>query len=289
MLEQEKLDEVIIEKLGLTKRVSHMQEWTQFVDRIHNKDFPSIKIAIVGKYTSLSDSYLSVVEALKHAAAANECRVDIEWVEAEIIEQQGAAQHLTDVVGILIPGGFGSRGIEGKILAAQFARERNIPYLGLCLGMHIAVIEFARHVLGHQDAHSTEFNPETHYPVIDFLENQKSIQEKGGTMRLGTYPCTVKPGSRLYEAYQSLHIDERHRHRYEFNNAYKADFESKGMVFSGASPDNSLVEVVELPNLLWFVACQFHPEFKSRPYKSHPLFKSFVHYAKVYAFQTKVL
>ncbi len=287
MLEQEKLDEVIIEKLGLTKKPSHMDEWKSFVDSIHNKENPAIKIAIVGKYTSLSDSYLSVVEALKHAAAATACRVDIEWLEAEVIEQEGAAKHLMGVVGILIPGGFGSRGIEGKILAAQFARERDIPYLGLCLGMHIAVIEYARHVMGHADAHSTEFNPDSSYPVIDFLPDQKDLQKKGGTMRLGAYPCKINPQTKLFEAYQTDAIQERHRHRYEFNNAYRQEFESKGMVFSGTSPDQKLVEVIELPQASWYVACQFHPEFKSRPYKSHPLFREFVRHAKIKAFQTE--
>lgn len=287
MLEQEKLDQVIVTRLNLPRRSNHLDDWKQFVDSIHRKDTPSIKIAIVGKYTSLSDSYLSVVEALTHAAAANQCRVDIEWVEAEVLEQEGAVRHLSDVAGILIPGGFGSRGIEGKVNAAQFARERQIPYLGLCLGMHIAVIEFARNVLGLRGAHSTEFNTETTHPVIDILLDQKDVTHKGGTMRLGSYPCKIKPGTHLADAYQSTLVHERHRHRYEFNNHYKADFEAKGMVFSGTSPDDSLVEVVELPNQPWFVACQFHPEFKSRPYKSHPLFREFIKNAKVKAFQTE--
>ena len=287
MLEQEKLDQVIVNRLGLPKLNNQLNEWKQFVDSIHRKDNPSIKIALVGKYTSLSDSYLSVVEALTHAGAANQCKVDIHWIEAELLEQEGAARHLSDVAGILIPGGFGSRGIEGKILAAQFAREKHIPYLGLCLGMHIAVIEFARHVLGFADAHSTEFNSDTSYPVIDILLDQKDITHKGGTMRLGAYPCAIKPNTQLSEAYKSEFVQERHRHRYEFNNIYREAFEKKGMVFSGTSPDDSLIEVIELPSEPWFVACQFHPEFKSRPYKSHPLFKEFVRHAKVKAFQTE--
>lgn len=289
LMEQEHLDEVISNKLHLPHRPNQLQEWRQFVDIIQKKDKPSVKVALVGKYTSLSDSYLSVVEALKHAAAANECAVDIHWVEAEKIEEEGVQKHLSDVVGILIPGGFGNRGIEGKVLAAQFARENNIPYLGLCLGMHIAAIDFARNVLGLTDAHSTEFSKETIDPVIDILEDQRQIKKKGGTMRLGAYPCKIKKDTLLYKAYDSELIQERHRHRYEFNNTYRKVFEDKGMIISGTSPDNTLVEVLEFPRNIWHVACQYHPEFKSRPYKSHPLFRDFVKACRVKAFQIEEL
>ena len=289
MLEQERLDEVVVSRLGLPIRPSQLQEWKSFVDTIKKQDIPSVKIALVGKYTSLSDSYLSVVEALKHAAAANECQVDIHWVEAEKIEEDGAQKHLSGVVGILIPGGFGNRGIEGKILAAQYARENNIPYLGLCLGMHIAAIEFARHVLKLPEAHSTEFNGQTADPVIDILADQRHIKKKGGTMRLGAYPCHVRPNTLLHKAYGTSEISERHRHRYEFNNAYRKQFESHGMIISGTAPDDSLVEVIELKRNIFHLGCQYHPEFKSRPYKSHPLFKEFVRAARVKAFQIEEL
>jgi CTP synthase len=289
LLEKEKLDEVILTRLGLPKKSNHLQEWSQFVDIIHKKDKPAVKIALVGKYTSLSDSYLSVVEAVKHAAAANLCQVDIHWVESEMIEEEGAQKHLADVVGILVPGGFGNRGIEGLVSAAQYAREHNIPYLGLCLGMHVAAIDFARSVLGLSDAHSSEFSSETANPVIDILPDQRHIKKKGGTMRLGAYPCHIKPGTKLYDVYQADEIQERHRHRYEFNNDYRKKFEAKGMIFSGTSPDDALVEVIEYERNIWHVACQYHPEFKSRPYKSHPLFKGFVNAAKIKAFQLEEL
>jgi len=285
MLEQEKLDQVILQRLGLTSKPNQLSEWRQFVDTLLKKDLPSIKIAIVGKYTSLSDAYLSVVEALTHAGVANECKIDIHWVEAEKLTSENLNKHLEGAYGILIPGGFGSRGIEGKILAAQYAREKKIPYLGLCLGMHIAVIEFARHVLNFKDAHSTEFNEQSPYPVIDFLTGQRDVTQKGGTMRLGAYPCKIKTSTKLFNAYQTTAIHERHRHRYEFNNTYRKSFEDHGMIFSGTLPDDSLVEVIELKEHPWFVACQFHPEFKSRPSKSHPLFKSFIEAAKINAFK----
>ncbi len=285
MLEQEHIDDVILKRLGIPKKQNQIQEWKEFVEILNKKDKVAVKIAIVGKYTSLSDSYLSVVEALKHAGAANQCQVDIHWVEAEKLEAEGVQKHLLDVVGILVPGGFGNRGIEGKILAAQYAREHNIPYLGLCLGMHITVIEFARNVLGLTDAHSTEFNLEAMDPVIDILPEQRLIHKKGGTMRLGAYPCKISPDTLLEEAYGQPLISERHRHRYEFNNSYRGQFEASGMIMSGTSPDNSLVEVVELKQNLWHVACQYHPEFKSRPYKSHPLFRDFVKATKIKAFE----
>jgi len=283
LLEEEGLDRVVLEKFGINQGEHPLTEWKAFVDVIRKKDKPKFSIAIVGKYVKLSDSYLSVIEALKHAAAANVCEVDIKWVNSEKLEKQDVETILGDVAGILIPGGFGNRGFEGKIKAAKFARENNIPYLGLCLGMHVAVVEFARNVIGLEKANSTEFSEETPHPVINFLPDQVKQKNKGGTMRLGAYPCSVKEGTLLYKAYQSPNISERHRHRYEFNNDYKEQFENKGLIFSGLSPDTNLVEVVENPNNTWFLACQFHPEFKSRPSKSHPLFRNFIQAAKTLA------
>ena len=271
---------VVLDKFGLNKSSTISSEWRHFVSVLKNKDNPSVAVAIVGKYTGLSDSYLSVVEAIKHAGVANEVQVDIHWISAEDIEANGPEKYLKHVSGILIPGGFGDRGIEGKIKASEFARVNNIPYLGLCLGMHIAVIEFARNVLGLANAHSREINPETPFPVIDFLPDQEDLENKGGTMRLGSYPCRIKKGTKLYDVYQLSEVSERHRHRYEFNNDFRKKFESEGIIFSGTSPDGELVEVIENNNQSWFVACQFHPEFKSRPSKSHPLFYGFVRAAK---------
>jgi CTP synthase len=280
ILESEKLDAVVVQKLGLKEAPKLMDDWRLFVDTIHQKENPLITVALVGKYTNLSDSYLSVVEALKHAAAANHCQINLHWVDAESIEKNGATDYLKDVSGILIPGGFGDRGIEGKIQAVKYARENNIPYFGLCLGMHVAVIEFARNVLGMKEAHSKEFSEETPYPVLDFLPDQKKIKDKGGTMRLGAYPCQIEKETKLFDIYGEEVVSERHRHRYEFNNEFRNKFEKEGMVFSGNSPKGSLAEVIELPKNDWFLACQFHPEFKSRPSKSHPLFNSFVEAVK---------
>jgi CTP synthase len=279
-MEKEGLDQVVLEKLGMEPKENHLADWRRFVEAIHHADLPTITIALVGKYTSLSDAYLSVVESLTHAAAANLCKVQLHWVEAEALEGEDAKFFLSHVDGIVVPGGFGDRGIEGKIKAAQYAREKGIPYLGLCLGMHIAVIEYGRHVLGLEGAHSTEFRDDSPHPVIDFLPDQKATRKKGGTMRLGSYPCHIQKDTALFAAYGVSEISERHRHRYEFNNSYRAQYEAGGMVFSGTSPGNTLVEVVEIPSHPWFVACQFHPEFKSRPYKSHPLFRDFVAAAK---------
>ncbi|MSR88218.1 MAG: CTP synthase [Candidatus Margulisbacteria bacterium] len=276
MMEAEKLDQTVCKKLGLTHRPNQMEEWRSYVEMIHKKDSPEVKIAIVGKYTSLSDSYLSVVEAIHHASAANQCHAKILWVEAEEVERHGAKHFLEYADGIVVPGGFGDRGIEGKILASKYAREHKIPYFGLCLGMHVAVIDFARHVAGLEAAHSSEFNDGTPYPVIDFLPDQRTLSQKGGTMRLGGYPCKVKKDTLLFAAYNTTKIQERHRHRYEFNNEFKQLLEANGLVFSGLSPEGTLVEVVELTDHPWFLACQFHPEFKSRPYRAHPLFRDFI-------------
>lgn len=280
ILENEKLDQVVLEKLKLKKHPNELTEWKKFIKVIHTPDLEVVKIALVGKYTSLADAYLSVAEALKHAAAVHHCKVDIKWVDSEDIERDGPEAYLSDVAGILIPGGFGSRGVEGKILSSQFARTKDIPYLGLCLGMHIAVIEFGRHVLRLEGANSSEISKKTPHPVIDLLDTQRKVNQKGGTMRLGAYPCVIKSGTKLFDSYKTRLIEERHRHRYEFNNAYRADFEAQGMVFSGTSPDEQLVEVIELTNQKWYVACQFHPEFKSRPQRAHPLFRDFIGAAK---------
>ncbi len=233
-------------------------------------------IAIVGKYTSLTDAYISIVESLKHASCDHHCQCTIKWINSEKLSPENLNDSFEGVSAILIPGGFGDRGIEGKVLAANYARRNKIPYLGLCLGMHIAIIEIGRNVIGLPDANSTEFNPKTSAPVIDFLPNQKTMAKKGGTMRLGAYECHISKGTRLHHIYQETSIEERHRHRYEFNNDYRDAFESNDVIFSGTSPDNQLIEVMELQNHPFYVACQFHPEFKSRPLKSHPLFNAFI-------------
>lgn len=281
LLEEEGLDAVVLDKFGITPKEHPLTEWKAFVDIIRQKDKPKLSIAIVGKYVKLSDSYLSVIEAIKHAAAANICEVEIKWVNAEKLEKDDLDKYLSDVSGILIPGGFGNRGFEGKILAANYARIHNIPYLGLCLGMHVAVVEFARNVMGLENANSTEFEENSPHPVIHHLAEQREQVNKGGTMRLGAYPCLVKENTLLYTNYKTDLISERHRHRFEFNNKYRDQFEKNGLLFSGTSPDHNLIEVIENPSNTWFVACQFHPEFKSRPSKSHPLFKGFIEAAKV--------
>ena len=276
VLKEEKLHSAVLEALGVESKEPQLQEWKDYLSATQNKENTDINISLVGKYTELSDAYLSVTEALKHAAAANKANCSIKWVNSEDLTEDNIEETLKHSDGILIPGGFGDRGIDGKILASKFARETNTPYLGLCLGMHVAIIDFARHVLNLKEAHSSEFNYACTHPVIDYLPQQRNITEKGGTMRLGAYPCNIKRNSLLHTLYESNHIDERHRHRYEFNNDYKQLFEEKGLEFSGTSPDGELVEVIENPNHPFFIACQFHPEFKSRPYKSHPLFKGFV-------------
>jgi len=275
-MEKEKLDEVVLSHLGLTARPKELKDWNHYLSTANHPNLPEATVAIVGKYTHLSDAYISVVEAIRHAAALNGRKINIRWIEAETLEKNGPDTLLAGVDGILVPGGFGERGIEGKILAAKYARETQTPYLGLCLGMHIAVIEFARHVLGYDNAHSTEFNQATPYPVIDFLPDQRTLTQKGGTMRLGSYPCKIKSGTHLAQAYGEDVVTERHRHRYEFNNQFREALEAQGMQISGTSLDNNLVEVIELTNHPWFLACQFHPEFKSRPYRPHPLFIQFI-------------
>ncbi|NPV44754.1 MAG: CTP synthase [Firmicutes bacterium] len=276
ILKQQGIDDIIINRLGLKGGQADLAEWEEIVRKIKNPE-KSVKIAIVGKYVQLRDAYMSVVESLNHGGIASNSEVDIRWIYAEDLEKEENVEgFLTDVHGILVPGGFGDRGIEGKIRAIRYARENRIPFFGLCLGMQCAVIEFARNVCGLKDATSSEFRPDAQHPVIDILPEQKDIEELGGTMRLGIYPCKIKEGTLLYEAYKDELIYERHRHRYEFNNEYRELLTSKGMVISGVSPDNRLVEVVELKDHPWFVGTQYHPEFKSRPNRPHPLFKDFI-------------
>ncbi|MGB9680404.1 MAG: CTP synthase [Thermoanaerobacteraceae bacterium] len=274
-LDKQKVDEYILKRLNLPVGKPDLKEWRGYVDKEKNLK-NHIEIALVGKYVELHDAYISVVESLKHAGVYNDTSVYIRWINAENVNDQTVEKYLNGADGILVPGGFGDRGIEGKIRAAQYARENKIPYLGLCLGMQCAVIEFARNAAGLKGANSTEFDPDTPYPVIDIMPEQKDIDEKGGTMRLGVYPCKVIEGTKAYNAYQDKLVYERHRHRYEFNNQYREILTSQGLLLSGLSPDERLVEIIEIKDHPYFVATQFHPEFKSRPLKPHPLFKDFV-------------
>jgi CTP synthase len=256
-----------------------LKDWEKnVVERVLNPKY-RVTIAVVGKYITLQDAYKSIYEALIHAGIANDTKIEVKKIDSEDIEKRGAQGLLKDVSGVLVPGGFGYRGIEGKIKAIKFARENKIPFLGLCLGMQCAVIEFARDVCGLRQANSTEFNPKTKYLVISLLEEQKKIKDLGGTMRLGAYPCKIKKNALAYKLYKKILIYERHRHRYEFNNKYKKLFEKKGMIFSGIYPKKDLVEIIELKNHPYFIAVQFHPEFKSKPDKAHPLFSGFIRYA----------
>ncbi len=276
LLAREGLDRVVCRKLGLSNVPEpDLTEWTAMVDRIKHAS-RHVNIALVGKYVQLHDAYLSIVEALSHAGTANDSVVTIKWVDSEEVTEENVSLVLDDCHGILVPGGFGDRGIEGMITAVKYARENNVPYFGICLGMQMAAIEFARHVCGYEDAHSTEFNELTKNPVIDLMPEQVGITKKGGTMRLGKYPCRIEEGSHSAALYGSTSISERHRHRYEFNNEYRTDFASRGMQLVGQSPNGSLVEIVENPNHPWFVGVQFHPEFKSRPNRAHPLFYGFI-------------
>ncbi|MED4344962.1 CTP synthase [Heyndrickxia coagulans] len=275
MLQEQKLDQLVCDHLKLQCPEADMAEWRGLVDRVRNLK-KTVKIALVGKYVALQDAYLSVAEALKHAGYQFDADIDIDMINAEEVDGENVADLLKDADGILVPGGFGDRGIEGKILAIQYAREHKIPFLGICLGMQLASVEFARHVLGLKDAHSSEINPDTPYPVIDLLPEQKEIEDLGGTLRLGLYPCRLVKGTKAYEAYQDEVIYERHRHRYEFNNQFREQMENAGFTFSGTSPDGRLIEIVELKDHPWFVASQFHPEFTSRPTRPQPLFKGFI-------------
>lgn len=274
-LEEEGLAEQVIKRLKLHCGEKRLQDWEEMVARSRKLDREAT-VAIVGKYIELQDAYLSVVEALKHAAIFHRCKLHLKWIASEEITEKNAGAMLQNLDGILIPGGFGTRGIEGKINAARYARENKIPFLGLCLGMQIAIIEFARHVCGLEGAHSKEIDAKTPYPVIDFLPGQNEYSMLGGTLRLGKYPCKLKTGTKAHEAYGTELIEERHRHRYEVNNDYREVLEKNGMVLCGTSPNESIVEMVELPDHPWYVACQFHPEFKSRPNRPHPLFLGFM-------------
>lgn len=274
-LHEEKFDDIVCKHLNIEAPQPDLSRWRKFVQRIIS---PSrhVRIAVVGKYIELQDAYKSIYEALIHSGAAHDARLDIVRVDAEEIEKQGAAALLTGVQGILVPGGFGDRGTEGKILACQYARENGIPYFGICLGMQIAVIEFARNVVGWKDANSTEFDKKTAHPVISLLEEQKHVTQKGGSMRLGTWVTDLVPGTKAFDLYHSATITERHRHRYEFNSEFKDELENAGLVISGSSPDGLLAEIVELNDHPFFVACQFHPEFLSKPNHPHPIFYGFV-------------
>lgn len=275
MLQRERLDEIVCRYLNLQTPPSDLSHWQDILRKLIAPRYKT-RVAMVGKYIELNDAYKSVFEAITHGGIANDCGVEVVKIDAEELETEGAEAMLSGVGGILVPGGFGSRGVEGKIRAAKYARENEIPYLGLCLGMQVAVIEFARNVLGLKNAHSVEFDPNTPHPVIALLDEQKKVTKLGGTMRLGKQPCEVKKGTLAEKLYGAFLIHERHRHRYEFNNAYREMFENAGMVFSGTSPDGELVELIELKDHPFFIACQFHPEFLSKPHKPHPLFKGFV-------------
>ncbi|MFW5980432.1 MAG: CTP synthase [Halanaerobiaceae bacterium] len=277
-LEDENLPQITIEKLKLKNKVHEpeLTEWKKMVNKIKSLE-KTVKIAIVGKYIELQDAYISIIEALNHGGVKNDHHVEIKWIYAEDMENEVDFKEVfKDVDGILVPGGFGDRGIEGKIQAIRYAREEKIPYFGICLGMQCAVIEFSRNVLGLKEANSSEFNSQTPYPVIDIMPEQKDIEDMGGTMRLGLYPCKMENGSISHQAYGEEIIYERHRHRYELNNEYRKKLKNKGMLMSGVSPDEKLVEIIELAEHPWFVGVQFHPEFKSRPNRPHPLFVSFV-------------
>jgi len=276
VLAKENLDGVVAKKFGWESVPIDLSDWAQFVELSKSTPNQTLTIAIVGKYTALSDAYISVVEALKHAAMAYNCSVKIQWVHADELENTDSLDtQFSNVDGILVPGGFGDRGLGGKIRAANYAREHKIPYFGLCLGMHVAVIEFAQNVLQWPNANSREFSSEDKL-VIDLMEDQHNQTDKGGSMRLGAYDCYLVTDSLAYQAYQTSVVSERHRHRYEFNNTYRQAFESAGLRIVGENKERNLVEIIEIPDHPWYLACQFHPEFKSRPNRPHPLFSSFI-------------
>ncbi len=276
MFAKQNFDTIVLKKLNLKTNQCDLTEWSQMVEKLCDDSLPEVTVAIVGKYVAVADAYISVTEALKHAGITNNVRVKVKLVEAENIERDGAAAWLKDVQGVIVPGGFGNRGIEGKIATIKYVRENQIPFLGICLGMQTSVMEFARNICGLQDANSTEFAPDVKNPVIHIINEQKNIQNKGGTMRLGLYDCQIKAGTLAEKLYGTTAIKERHRHRYEFNNDYRAQFEKVGLVVSGINPQANLVEIIELPTHPFFIACQFHPELRSRPNRPHPLFKGLV-------------
>ncbi len=275
-LAKQDLDVYVLEKLGLHVDRLDLSDWEAMLRALIKPKSGEVEIAVVGKYIGLQDSYKSIYEALTHGGIANDVRVNVRMIESEDVEKDGAESKLSGVDGVLVPGGFGDRGIEGKIASVRYARENGIPFLGICLGMQCAVMDFARGVCGLEDANSIEFDPETSHPVIDLMEEQKKVTNKGGTMRLGHWDCEVKEGTKAHAAYGETKIAERHRHRYEFNDKFKDVLTENGLVISGVSPESGLVEIVEIPSHPWFVACQFHPEFQSNPLKAHPLFHDFV-------------
>ena len=275
MLEEHNFSDIVCRELNINAPKGDMSEWMEMIHRVQTRD-KKVKIALVGKYVQLHDAYLSVAEALNHAGYENSAEVEIDWVDAELVTDYTVEELLSTADGILVPGGFGNRGVEGKITAAKYARENNIPYLGICLGMQTAVIEFARNVLNWSDANSGEFDAESEHKVIDLMLEQKGIEDMGGTMRLGAYPCKIRKDTIMERAYGKKEIAERHRHRYEFNNEFRTNFEENGMIVTGTSPNGMLVEAVEIPEHKFYVAVQYHPEFKSRPQSAHPLFREFV-------------
>jgi len=276
LFHEEGLDDQLVERLNIWSRQPDLSAWHRIVDRFKKPARGAVKIGVVGKYVHLRDSYKSLHEALVHGGLAHDCRVDLEYIDSENIERLGPEVALAGLDAILVPGGFGERGTEGKIASIRYARESKIPYFGICLGMQLAVVEFARTVCGLKDANSTEFDKNTPHPIIDLMADQRNTVDVGGTMRLGAYPCILQPGTMAAEAYGTTEISERHRHRYEFANAYRDRIRAAGLVLSGTSPDQHLVEMIELPDHPYFVGCQFHPEFKSRPVAAHPLFSRFV-------------
>jgi len=276
LLQKENLDEIVIRKLKLENtKTPDLGPWTEVVDRLKHPEC-SVKIGLVGKYVELADSYKSIIESLSHAGATFRCKVEITCIHSEEITEENVNVILGEQRGIIVAPGFGDRGIDGKIFSARYAREHDIPFLGICLGMQCAVIEFARNVLGYKNAHSTEMDEDTSYPVIDLMEEQKEITDKGGTMRLGAWDCKIKEGTKVHQTYNKTHISERHRHRYEFNNAYLEAFEKAGFIASGINPESNLVEIMELTGHPWFIGVQFHPEYSSTVMKPHPLFIQFV-------------
>jgi len=282
-LAEQGIDTTIMKKLGLNKRMeADLSDWTSMVERA-KACCGKVRIGVVGKYIELQDAYKSIYESLRHGAIANDVELDLKRIDSELIDEKNLEEMLGDLHGILIPGGFGIRGIEGKIRAVRWARENRVPFFGICLGMQCALIEFARNVTGMKDANSTEFDSDTPYPVIDLLATQKSITSLGGTMRLGAYSCQLSLDSKAYQAYGVDQVSERHRHRYEVNNRFREEFVKQGLLLAGTTLDSKLVEIIEIPEHPWFVACQFHPEFKSRPLKPHPLFREFVAASKKHA------
>lgn len=282
MLEKSHFSTVVCRELGITTHEPNLREWKQMVDQIKNRT-QRVSIGLVGKYVALHDAYLSVAEALRHGGYTHNTHVDIQWIDAEELTEDSYKKRLDGLHGIIVPGGFGDRGIEGMILAVRYAREENLPFFGICLGMQIAVIEFARHVAGVTDANSREFAPDCPHKVIDFMDGQSDEINKGGTLRLGGYPCIIQPNTIMAHCYGTTEIIERHRHRYEFQNKYEALLRKKGLTFSGKSPDGRLVETVELSERPFYVGVQYHPEFKSRPNRPHPLFEGFIGAALEYA------